>query len=102
MKRTSISGGAFVAVLLLLVLPNLGALAPGIDARATTSPANPSTPSTEEGSQGFLYGRVTTDDGATYVGRLRFGRDEEAFWGNYFNGVERREPVGGPAPADAD
>jgi len=37
----------------------------------------------------FLYGRVTTDDDATYEGRLRFGGDEEAFWGNYFNGVKR-------------
>ena len=100
MKRTSISGGAFVAVLLLLVLPNLGALAPGIDARATTSPANPSTPSTEEGSQGFLYGRVTTDDGAAYLGRLRFGRDQEAFWGDYFNGVKRRNTWAAHAPAE--
>src|ERR671913_1755794 len=48
--------------------------------------------STQEASQGFLYGRVVTDDGATYEGRLRFGGDEEAFWGDYFNGVKRANP----------
>jgi hypothetical protein len=37
---------------------------------------------------GFLYGRVTTEEGTTYLGRLRFGRDQEAFWGDYFNGVK--------------
>src|SRR5262245_56803556 len=36
--------------------------------------------------QGFLYGRVTTVAGAVYLGRLRFGGGEEAFWTDYFNG----------------
>jgi hypothetical protein len=40
----------------------------------------------------FLHGRVTTVNGATYTGRLRFGGDEEAFWGDYFNGVKRGNP----------
>jgi hypothetical protein len=38
--------------------------------------------------RGFLYGRVTTEDGTTYEGRLRFGAGEEAFWGHYFNGLK--------------
>jgi hypothetical protein len=60
---------------------------------AATSPASvSSTATTEEVDQGFLYGRVTTDDGATYAGRLRFGRDEEAFWGDYFNGLKDENP----------
>src|SRR6185436_8009620 len=42
--------------------------------------------------QGFLYGRITTVDGATFEGRLRFGRDEEAFWGDYFNGRKGKNP----------
>jgi hypothetical protein len=46
----------------------------------------------EEGNQGFLYGRVTTADGAAYLGRLRFGGDEEAFWGDYFNGSKGDNP----------
>jgi hypothetical protein len=45
-----------------------------------------------EAHQSFLYGRVTTDDGATYEGRLRWGGDEEAFWGDYFNGARTRTP----------
>ena len=91
MKRTTVSGGAFVTMLGLLVLAqNHRALEQEVNASAAAaSPAGiSSTASTEEVDQGFLYGRVTTDDGATYVGRLRFGRDEEAFWGDYFNGVK--------------
>lgn len=48
--------------------------------------------SVEHAGQGFLYGRVTTFDGSTYSGRLRFGRTEEAFWGDYFNGVKVQNP----------
>src|SRR3990170_3541616 len=60
---------------------------PNVEAPAVASPAAPApTASTEAVDRGFLYGRVTTDDGGAYVGRLRFGRDEEAFWGDYFNG----------------
>lgn len=53
--------------------------------------ATPATSATHAG-QDFLYGRVTTDDSGTYEGRLRFGGDEEAFWGNYFNGVKAGNP----------
>ncbi len=45
-----------------------------------------------ESCQGFLYGRITTVDGATYEGRLRWGGDEEAFWGDYFNGAKLENP----------
>ena len=45
-----------------------------------------------QSGEGFLFGRVTAEDGATYVGRLRFGRDEEAFWGDYFNGFKIENP----------
>ena len=44
-------------------------------------------PATAAESDGFLYGRVTTDDGQTYQGRLRWD-DEEAFWGDYFNSAK--------------
>ncbi len=40
----------------------------------------------------LLYGRVTVYDGTTYEGRLRFGGDEEALWGNTFNGFRRGNP----------
>jgi hypothetical protein len=40
----------------------------------------------------YLYGRIVTDSGDTYEGRLRWGRDEEAFWGDYFNGTKDGNP----------
>jgi hypothetical protein len=45
-----------------------------------------------EAYRGFLYGRITTYGGATYEGRLRWGGDEEAFWGDYFNGSKDENP----------
>jgi hypothetical protein len=91
-----------VTVLVLLVLAeNHRALEQDVDARAASSRATtPSTASTEEVTQGFLYGRVTSDDGATYEGRLRFGGDEEAFWGDYFNGFKDENPWASHAPLE--
>ena len=101
MNRTVISGGASVGVLVLLVLAgNYRALEQGVDASAAGAGATTSsTASREEGHHGFLYGRVTTDDGAAYLGRLRFGGDEEAFWGDYFNGSKGDNPWAAHAPA---
>ncbi len=100
MKRAAIAGGAFAAVLVLLALAaGRRALEQDADPAAATSPAiAPSTaatattiPSAVE-AQGFLYGRVTADAGATYEGRLRWGGDQEAFWGDYFNGSKHKNP----------
>src|SRR5262249_32719002 len=52
----------------------------------------PEPPKPDEGPEGFLYGRITTVDGATHEGRLRFGGDQEAFWGDYFNGQKKGNP----------
>jgi hypothetical protein len=41
---------------------------------------------------GYLFGRVTMGSGAIYEGRLRWGGDQEAFWGDYFNGVKLDNP----------
>jgi hypothetical protein len=101
MKRATIGGGAVMTALVLFVLAeNHRALDQDVRAWAPTSPAAPSIASSEEAVQGFLYGRVTTDDGATYVGRLRFGRDQEAFWGDYFNGVKDENPWATHLPAE--
>src|SRR5262245_9639467 len=54
----------------------------------TPSPAGTATAAV----QGFLYGRVTTIGRSSYEGRLRFGRDQEAFWGDYFNGFKEKNP----------
>ena len=48
----------------------------------------------------FLYGRVAIWAGETYEGRLRWGRDQEAFWGEYFNGVKAQNPWAPHLPAE--
>jgi hypothetical protein len=102
MKRTSVWGVAVVSMLVLLVLAQTHrALEQNVNAWTAASPAlAPSTPSTQEVDQGFLYGRVTTADGAAYLGRLRFGRNQEAFWGDYFNGSKDGNPWATHAPAE--
>lgn len=100
MTRAGIAGGA-AALLLLALVVALGLVAARLlrnldldaDAAADASPAIPRSPATSaEALKGFLYGRVTTRSGAAYEGRLRFGGDEEAFWGDYFNGFKEENP----------
>ena len=89
MTRRMIAGGAFATVLVVL------ALAAGRRAREQqVHPATPTSPAApaEAGQQGFLYGRITTSGGDTYEGRLRWGGDQEAFWGDYFNGAKDENP----------
>jgi hypothetical protein len=103
MTRATIAGGAFVSVLVLLALAlavGRWALEQEVDpAAATSSAITPSitppaaeTQPVAETHKGFLYGRITTTDGATYEGRLRWGGGEEAFWGDYFNGSKDENP----------
>ncbi len=100
MKRSTIAGGALVAVLVLLVLAVAArrrARERDVDPAAAPSPAvtpspSPSAPAAAEAHPGFLYGRITTDAGTTYEGRLRWGGDQEAFWGDYFNGEKDENP----------
>src|SRR6185436_1506896 len=103
MTRSTIARGAFATVAVLLAAAaGYRALNRDVHPAAATSPATtPSTtpPATEthpaaETHQGFLYGRITTVDGATYEGRLRWGPegDQEAFWGDYFNGSKHENP----------
>ena len=107
MTRATIAGGAFATVLVLLALAaGYRALEQDVDPAAATSPAiTPSTaprrrPPAAEAHQGFLYGRITTVDGATYEGRLRWGGDQEAFWGDYFNGSKDENPWAAHVPPE--
>ena len=94
MIRATIIGAAFVIALVVLVpafVVRYSDLEQDVEPAAATPPAIiPSTqaiaPATHAHS-GFLYGRITVD-GATYEGRLRWGGDQEAFWGDYFNGAK--------------
>jgi hypothetical protein len=101
MTRAAIARGAFATVVVLLAgAAGYRVLNQNVHPAAATSPAI--TPSTTpaaaethpavEPQPGFLYGRITTVDGATYEGRLRWGGDQEAFWGDYFNGFKHENP----------
>ena len=95
MTRAKIAGGAVATVLVLLAIAaGYRALNQGSHPVAATSPAiTPSTtPPASEPHPGFLYGRIMTVDGTTYEGRLRWGGDQEAFWGDYFNGFKHENP----------
>jgi hypothetical protein len=98
MTRAKIAGGAFATVLILLaVAAGYRALHREVQPAATspaitpsTAPAAAETHPAAETYQGFLYGRITTVDGATYEGRLRWGGDDEAFWDDSFNGTKHK------------
>src|SRR5262245_61018641 len=99
MMKAMIAGGALVLVVLLALVGGRRVLKQTLvqeeqPATLTTSPS--STLATAEAASevhpGFIFARVTTDDGAIYEGRLRFGSDEEAFWGDYFNGFKEKNP----------
>jgi hypothetical protein len=98
MTRAKIAGGAFATALILLALA-AGYRALDGDAQpvAATAPASPPPGAAAEAqpaaeTQGFLYGRITTVDGAIYEGRLRWGGDQEAFWSDSFNGTKHENP----------
>ena len=102
MNKTTIAEGTAAIVLIVLALvAGYRALEQDVDPAAATSPAiTPSTVAAAEAHPSFLYGRITTYDGATYEGRLRWGGDEEAFWGNYFNGFKDENPWAAHAPSE--
>ena len=71
-----------------------------VEPLTVTSPAITPSTAAAGNNQGFLYGRITTYGGAAYEGRLRFGGDEEAFWGDYFNGAKTENPWAAQAPLE--
>jgi hypothetical protein len=102
MTRATIAFGAFATVVVLLaVAAGYRALHQDVHPAAATSPAvAPSTPPPAATQQGFLYGRITTVEGGTYEGRLRWGGDQEAFWGDYFNGFKHENPWAAQVPPE--
>jgi hypothetical protein len=83
MTNAKIAGGILPAI--------LGLLAFGASSQA---------PGQDLASGDLIHGRVTTDDGLTYEGELRFGGDEEASWGNYFNAVKDGNPWAVQVPGE--
>lgn len=103
MKRGSVAGWAFIVVLMLLVIPAGYWTRRKIAKPARTTRSVDTAPTgraAEQAHPSFLYGRVTTVDGLTYEGRLRWGDGEEAFWGDYFNGAKKENPWVGYIPAE--
>lgn len=91
MKRSVFVGGAFtIGVVLFALAARHWVVERNVDPAAATPPTTSAT--TEEAHPSLLYGRIITIDGVNYEGRLRWGRDEEAFWGNDFNGVKKQNP----------
>ena len=92
MKRISIASATAFLVLAILAV---GCQSPdqNTDSEATDTPGGPLPIAASEGEPpSSLYGRITTYDGTTYEGPLRWGGGEEAFWGHYFNGVKDENP----------
>ena len=106
MKRAAIAGGASAIVLFLFALfAGYRIFKQHVDPVAETPPAEAAEEKAAAealagANPGFLYGRVTTVDGAAYEGRLRWGRGEEAFWGDYFNGIKSENNWVALAPPD--
>jgi hypothetical protein len=102
MKRGRVAGGAFATVLVLLaIVAGYWALKQDVNLATMTSPAATApTAAAEEAHPSFLYGRITTVDGVTYEGRLRWGGGEEAFWGDYFNGAKKENPWAAHVPRE--
>jgi len=98
MRRAAIAVGASALALVALALAaGHRAFEKALDRGAATPPAPPPVPAPapagEEAGRGQIHGRITTVDGATYTGRLRWGGgNEEAFWGDYFNGRKDENP----------
>ena len=90
MSRTIITGSAFGTLLTLLTFVSCRAAEEHNATAVDASPA--SATESVDPHPSFLYGRITSDSGDTYEGRLRWGRDQEAFWGDYFNGVKSENP----------
>ncbi len=103
-----IAGGAFAAVLILLLALTFGQRIRKNGTQTATPPSTPSsgkapaTAAAAEVDPGFLYGRITALGGVTYEGRLRWGSEggQEAFWGDYFNGAKAENPWASYVPAD--
>ena len=104
-KKGTIARAAFAAVLLLILLAiavGYRAFEQNFGTDTSIPPAIAPASEVEEAHASFLYGRIASAAGATYEGRLRWGRGrgQEAFWGDYFNGFKSENPWAVHVPAE--
>lgn len=97
--RLTPTGSAAAAVLVVGLATACAPLQRDADDAKATLAGTPLSSTEEEAHPSFLHGRITTVDGERYEGRIRFGGDEEAFWGDYFNGFKDGNPWADHAPA---
>ena len=99
MTQPTIAGGLLVSALVVFATV-LVVRAPVPAQRDQPAPTIPP-PNAGEIHPGFLYGRIAVD-GATYEGRLRWGGTQEAFWGDFFDGVKAGNPWAVHAPRERE
>lgn len=93
MKTTNIAGRTFAAIFTVLALTTgCWAFEQDVDSAEVISLPVARVATDSGNASDLIYGRVTTYGGVTYEGRLRWGGDEEAYWGNYFNGFKDVNP----------
>ena len=100
MRKAAIAGGVLAIVLVVILFLAVGyrvlnlALDQWEESAAETAPATnlAIAETTPEESQDFIFGRITTDGGTIYEGRLRIVRKEGLFWSDYFNGWKAQNP----------
>lgn len=97
MKKGTIARAAFAAVPIVALLAGAigySGFERNFGTDASIPPPIAPASAVEEAHPSFLYGRVAVAAGATYEGRVRWGRGrgEEAFWSDYFNGFKSQNP----------
>src|SRR5690606_11869591 len=97
-RTTTAARAALLLTILALGCGRVRGDAGDVDSPSVT-PAAATAPGMNHPS--FLYARVTTVDGDTYEGRIRFGGNQEAFWADYFNGFKDGNPWVRQAPEGA-
>lgn len=95
MKKSTIALAAIAAAVLLLAALILGNRV----FRRAPAPSGPTPAAAEPAHPSLLYASVTTVDGRKFEGRIRFGGNQEAFWGDYFNGAKQDNPWAAYVPA---
>ena len=93
--------GGVTIVLLLALAIGYSAFDRNFGTDTSNPPVVAPASAVEEAHPSLLYGRGAIAAGTTLEGRLRWGRGsgEEAFWGDYFNGVKSQNPWAAHLPA---
>lgn len=98
MKKPILAGACVLAATVLIVAVGQRIRRQIAHPFPAVETASPSPMASGSVHQSFLYGRVTTIDGDSCEGQLRFGGGEEALWSDFFNGYKLENPWAAAAP----